>query len=50
MLKDYGINKEEFFGSIDKMAFDAMNSGSPQNTKRTVTENDIKEIYKKLWD
>lgn len=48
-LEAYGIDKQAFFGVIDKMAFDAMASGSPQNTMRDVTEDDVKEIYKKLW-
>lgn len=48
-LEEYGIQKEEFFSMIDKMAHDAMESGSPQNTMRDVTEEDVKEIYKKLW-
>ena len=43
------INKEEFFNVIDKMAHDAMDSGSPQNTMRDVTEEEVKEIYRKLW-
>ena len=30
--------------SLDKMAFDAMDSGSPQNTMREVTEQDVKQI------
>lgn len=48
-LEAYGIDKQAFFDVIDKMAFDAMASGSPQNTMRDVTEDDVKEIYKKLW-
>lgn len=48
-LAEYGIDKEAFFQVIDKMAADAMDSGSPQNTMRDVTEADVKEIYRKLW-
>ena len=48
-LEQFGINKEEFFNVIDKMAHDAMDSGSPQNTMRDVTEEEVKEIYRKLW-
>ena len=48
-LEAYGIDKQAFFDVIDKMAFDAMASGSPQNTMRDVTEDVVKEIYKKLW-
>lgn len=48
-LEEFGINKEAFFEVIDKMAFDAMDSGSPQNTMREVTEEDVKQIYRNLW-
>lgn len=48
-LEGYGIDKEEFFQVIDKMAGDAMDSGSPSNTAREVTKEDVIEIYKKLW-
>ena len=48
-LVEFGIDKEEFFKVIDKMAFDAMDSGSPQNTMREVTEEDVKQIYRNLW-
>lgn len=48
-LGEFGIDKDEFFKVIDKMAFDAMDSGSPQNTMREVTEDDVKQIYRNLW-
>lgn len=48
-LEEYGIDREKFFSVIDKMAFDAMASGSPQNTKREVSEEDVKQIYRNLW-
>lgn len=48
-LADYGIDRDEFFKVIDKMAYDAMASGSPQNTMREVTEEDVKQIYRYLW-
>ena len=43
------INKEEFFANLDKMATDALASGSPANTLRQPTKEDVIEIYKKLW-
>ena len=49
-LKEYGIDKQEFFEKMDKMAEDALASGSPGNTMRTVTKEDIKAIYRSLWD
>ena len=48
-LEEYGIDKETFFGVIEKMAHDAMDSGSPQNTKRDITQSDVEKMYKELW-
>ena len=47
--EQYGINKEEYDSQIDKMAADAIASGSPGNTCRTVTVDDCRQIYKKLY-
>lgn len=48
-LKEYGIDKDEFNKFVDKMAQDAMNSGSPSNTIKEVSKDDLLEIYEKLW-
>jgi len=48
-LKEYGINKEDFDKVVDKMAQDAMDSGSPSNTIKEVTKQDLLTIYNKLW-
>ena len=48
-LAEFGIDKDEFFKVIDKMAYDAMDSGSPQNTMREVSEEQVKQIYRNLW-
>ncbi|MGL4790707.1 MAG: iron-containing alcohol dehydrogenase [Anaerotignaceae bacterium] len=48
-MAEYGINKDEFFNVIDKMASDAMASGSPQNTIKELTAEDLKQVYKNLW-
>lgn len=48
-LEEYGVDKEEFFDNLDKMATDALASGSPGNTRKTPTKEDIINIYKKLW-
>ena len=48
-LGEFGIDKDEFFKVIDKMAFDAMDSGSPQNTTREATADDVKQIYRNQW-
>ena len=47
--QQYGIPKDTFFSSIEKMAHDAMESGSPQNTLRDITREDVEEIYRRLW-
>ncbi len=47
-LREYGINQEKFEEAIDKMAHDAIASGSPGNTIREVTEEDVKELYRKV--
>lgn len=49
-LKDYGTNKDDFFKNIDKMAQDALISGSPDNTIRKPTKEDIMGIYSSLWE
>lgn len=48
-LEAYGIDKDEFMKRTDKMAADAVTSGSPGNTVKEVTQQDCIEIYKKLW-
>lgn len=41
---------EKRFRKMDKMADDALASGSPGNTIKEVTKEDILHIYKKLWE
>lgn len=48
-LEGYGINREEFEAVKIKMATDAMASGSPSNTIKEVTKEDLIEIYDRLW-
>lgn len=47
-LEEFGIDKEEFFRVIDKMANDALESGSPQNTRREITKEDIEQMYRNM--
>ena len=49
-LAEYGINREDFFRVIDKMAEDAIASGSPANTMKPVTREDVIRIYQSLWE
>ena len=48
-LAEFGIDKERFFEVIEKMAYDAMDSGSPQNTQREITQADVETMYRNLW-
>mgnify|MGYP000000508624 FL=1 len=48
-LEKYGIDRDEYYSRIPKMSIDAVASGSPGNTVKTVTEDDCIEIYKKLY-
>ena len=48
-LKEYGIKKAKFDSLIDKMAQDALESGSPANTLKEISREDIITIYNKLW-
>lgn len=48
-LEQYGINKDEFEAVMDKMAEDAIASGSPANTIKDINKNDVLTIYKALW-
>lgn len=48
-LEEYGIDRDVFFEKMDKMADDALLSGSPGNTVKEVTKQDILQIYDQLW-
>lgn len=48
-LEQFGIEKEAFFNVIEKMAHDAMESGSPQNTQKEITQEDVEQMYRNLW-
>ncbi|HWT74087.1 MAG TPA: iron-containing alcohol dehydrogenase [Mobilitalea sp.] len=48
-LTQYGIRKQEFDAVKEKMAKDAMASGSPSNTIKAVTKEDLIRIYDRLW-
>lgn len=48
-LEQFGIDKEAFFNVIEKMAYDAMDSGSPQNTRKAITQADVEQMYRNLW-
>ncbi|MDF3002368.1 MAG: gbsB [Bacillota bacterium] len=49
-LQEFGVKKEEYLKQIPKMASDALDSGSPGNTRRTPSNAQIQELYQELWD
>ena len=46
--EEYGIGREEFLTMIPKMTEDALASGSPANTRKELSAEDIALIYKSL--
>lgn len=48
-LSQYGTDKAAFAAQIDKMASDAAASGSPANTIKPVSKEDMCAIYRSLW-
>ena len=48
-MSQYGIDKDEYFTNIDKMAHDAFASGSPSNTIKEIKVEDMVELYKKIY-
>lgn len=48
-IQDSGVTEKKFFKYIPKMASDALASGSPGNTRRTSSQEDIENLYKELW-
>ncbi|MBQ9035905.1 MAG: iron-containing alcohol dehydrogenase [Erysipelotrichaceae bacterium] len=48
-MSEYGIDRDEYFSNIDKMAHDAFASGSPSNTIRETSVDDMKELYKQIY-
>ena len=48
-LRDCGISEEALTGALDKMAEDALSSGSPQNNPRVPTADEIKSLYMEAY-
>lgn len=49
-LAELGVEKEKFFANLGKMAADALDSGSPANTMRIPSAEDLIAIYRKLYE
>ncbi|MBQ5541496.1 MAG: iron-containing alcohol dehydrogenase [Erysipelotrichales bacterium] len=48
-MSEYGIDKDAYFAVIEKMAHDAYASGSPSNTIKEVTVEDMIRLYKVVY-
>lgn len=48
-LKEYGVDEAEFFKVVEKMAKDAVASGSPANTRKPVYVEDCISLYRKVY-
>ena len=48
-MSEYGIDKNTYFENIEKMAKDAYISGSPSNTIKEVTVEDMMALYEKIY-
>lgn len=49
-LKTWGVDKEKFEAVLDKMATDAINSGSPGYNPRVPTHEEVVELYRTCYD
>lgn len=48
-LEAFGVNKEQFLQAIPKMAKDAMDSGSPSNTRKDLSAPILEQLYQSLY-
>jgi len=48
--KEYGIDREAYYGLLDTMAAQALASGSPANNPVMPTAEQIKAIYREVYE
>ncbi|MDT8862000.1 iron-containing alcohol dehydrogenase [Alkalihalobacillus sp. MEB130] len=48
-LKTWGVDEKEFESVLEKMARDAMDSGSPANNPKVPTESEIISLYRRAY-
>ncbi len=48
-MSEFGIDKDAYFAVIPKMAHDAIASGSPANTIKPVSEEDLIRLYTSIY-
>lgn len=49
-IKEWGIEKQAFESAINKMATDAIASGSPGNNPKVPTQEEIERLYHRAYD
>ena len=49
-MKDLGIEQQTYLRNIERMAADAIRSGSPANNPRVPTKQEIEELYKLIYN
>lgn len=49
-LQEWGINEEAFMDAREKMAKDALDSGSPANNPKVPTSEEIMELYQTVYN
>ncbi|WP_246238228.1 iron-containing alcohol dehydrogenase [Alkalicoccus luteus] len=49
-LKAWGVEADKFQSVLDKMASDALDSGSPANNPKVPTKEEIIDLYKEAYD
>ncbi|WP_424236891.1 iron-containing alcohol dehydrogenase [Bhargavaea ginsengi] len=49
-LKEWGIDEQDFMNAREKMAKDALDSGSPGNNPKVPTGEEIKELYQLVYE
>jgi len=47
--REYGIARDDWFGSLELMAQQALASGSPANNPRVPQASEIVELYRRIW-
>lgn len=49
-LQEYGVSREAFEAAVEKMADDAIASGSPANTRKAVGKADCVRLYHRVFE
>ncbi|WP_019155965.1 iron-containing alcohol dehydrogenase [Robertmurraya massiliosenegalensis] len=49
-LKGWGMDEGAFRTAVDKMAYDALDSGSPSNNPRVPSQRELVELYYRCYD